>query len=289
MVRRRRAAASSVFGLALALTALPSAAEDADFAEMLGRADEQYAGRGEGARGMVALPGPVDQAIASYRLALSKRPDSMEARFRLVRAIFFRASFCGSAPELRKRLFEDARQIAEEGVAKLERAASSRKGAARIAAFRDTPGAAEMLFWAGVAWGEWALRCGRLAAARAGAPGRIRDLAQATIDIDPDLEEAGGRRLLGRLHDLCPRVPLVTGFVSRDKGLDNLRKAYAAFPYNSVNQFFLADAILRHESGNHAEARALLTRCAAAEPRPEYRVEDAHYAALARDLLSTLR
>src|SRR5262245_6334016 len=123
MVRRRRATASSVFALALALAALPSAAEDAaDFAEMLGRADEQYAGRGEGARGVVALPGPVDQAIASYRLALSRRPDSMEARFRLVRAIYFRASFCGGAPELRRRLFEDARQIAEEGVAKLERA-----------------------------------------------------------------------------------------------------------------------------------------------------------------------
>jgi hypothetical protein len=91
------------------------------------------------------------------------------------------------------------------------------------------------------------------------------------------------------LHDLCPRVPLVTGFVSREKGLDNLRKAYAAFPYNSVNQFFLADAILRHESGNRDEARALLTRCAAAEPRPEYRVEDAHYAALARERLANLR
>jgi tetratricopeptide (TPR) repeat protein len=290
MVRRRRAPASSSFALALTLAALPAAAEEAPaFRAALARGDEHYAGRAEGAQGAVARAGPVDEAITGYRIALSLRPDSTEARYGLVRALFFRANFCGSAPELSKRLFEEARQIGEEGVARLEPAIGDKKGAARVAALRELPGAAEMVFWAGVAWGEWALRSGRVAAARAGAPGKIRDLAQTTIDVDPRLEEAGGHRLLGRLHDLCPRVPLFTGFVSRRKALENLRKAYAAFPGNTVNQFLLADAILRHDERNREEARTLLARCAAEEPRAEYRVEDAHYAALAGALMASLR
>ena len=81
----------------------------------------------------------------------------------------------------------------------------------------------------------------------------------------------------------------MTGFVSRQEALSLLRRAHAVHPGNKVNQLFLAEAILRHEPGNRAEARALLERCATAEPRAEYLVEDAHYAALARDLLSTLR
>lgn len=276
--------------MALTLLALPAAAGDTpDFGMALARGDERYAGRAEGAQGAVALAGPVDEAIDGYRLALSLRPDSTEARFGLLRALFFRASFCGSDPQLSKRLFEEARQVGEEGVVRLERAIGNKKGAARISALREVPGAAELVFWTGVAWGEWALRMPRVTTARAGAPGRIRALAQATIDADPELEEAGGHRLLGRLHDLCPRVPLFTGFVSREKALENLRKAHAAFPGNTVNQFLLADAILRHDERHREEARTLLARCAAAEPRPEYRVEDAHYAALARALLATAR
>lgn len=52
-----------------------------------------------------------------------------------------------------------------------------------------------------------------------------------------------------------------------------------------MNQFLLADAILRHEGARLQEARTLLARCAEAEPRDAYRVEDARYAALCRGRL----
>lgn len=290
MLSRRSALPSRVFGLALPLAAATAAVrEPPSLAEALARADEQYARRAEGARGALALPGPVEEAIAGYRRALCLRPDSAEARFRLLRALFFRATFCGSGPEERKRLFEEARRIGEEGVARLDAAAAGRTGAARAAALRRVPGAGEVVFWAAVAWGEWALGRGRFAAARAGAPGRIRHLAQLVIDVDPDLEEGGGYRVLGRLHDQSPSIPFVTGWVSREMSLRCLRQAYAAFPDNTVNQYFLAEAILRHDPSHREEARSLLSRLAAVEPKEEYRVEDAHYGALARDLLARMR
>jgi tetratricopeptide (TPR) repeat protein len=290
MVSRRRTLASRAFALALTLAAAGTAGLEAPgFAEALAGADEQYARRAEGARGALALPGPVEEAIAGYRRALSLRPDSTEARYRLVRALFFRAAFCRSGKQERRRLFEEARRIGEEGVARLDAAVSGREGAARAAALREVPGSGEVLFWAAVAWGEWALGRSRLVAVRAGAPRRIRDLAQLVIEVDPDLEEGGGYRVLGRLHDQSPSIPFVTGWVSRETSLRCLRRAYAAFPDNTVNQYFLAEAILRHQPSSREEARTLLARLAAATPKEEYRVEDAHYAALARDLLARTR
>lgn len=292
MVSRRRAVVSSAFGLTLSVATGPAALSEPparDFAEALAGADDQYARRAEGARGDLALPGPVEAAIAGYRRASSLNPTSTEARFRLLRALFFRATFCGAGGEEKRRLFEEARHIGDEGVARLERATAGRKGVSRVVALRGISGAGEVYFWTGVAWGEWALLRSRLAAARAGAPGRIRDLAQTVIDVDPDLEEGGGYRLLGRLHDQSPSIPFLTAWVSRETALVCLRKAYAAAPCNTVNQVFLAEAILRHDPRHREEARTLLARCAAVEPRDEYRVEDARYAALARGLLAGVR
>jgi len=284
MVRRPRAPASSVFGLTFALLAPPASGEG-PFDEALAKANAHYARRAEGAVGAVAAPGPVAEAVVAYREALAIRPDSNEARWRLLRALFFRASFCGASAGERRALFDDSRRIADDGVARLEHAVARREGEARLAALREVPAASEVYYWAAVAWGEWALGRSRLAAASAGAPGRIRDLARTVIELDPTLEEGGGHRLLGRLHDQSPKIPFVSGFVSREKALANLRLAYAAFPENTVNQVFLAEAILRHDEPRREEARRLLERCASVEPRAEYLVEDRHFAELARRLL----
>lgn len=285
MVRRSSARASSAFVVGLALAVSPVAGDEPAFGGALARANQQYLLRAAGAEGAAARTGPVEEAITGYRTALSLRPESNEARWRLLRALFFRASFCGALPDERKTLLEEARRIADEGVARLASAVAGRQGEARLAALREIPAAGELCYWAAVAWGEWALGRSRLAAARAGAPGRIRDLAQTVIDLDPALEEGGGHRLLGRLHDQSPRVPFVSGFVSRAKALAHLRQAYAAFPDNTVNQVFLAEALLRHDPAQREEALRLLERCASVEPRAEYLVEDRHFADLARRLL----
>ena len=255
---------------------------------LLDEGDAHYAQRANGARGALASPERVDAAIACYRQALRADPDSIDARFRLLRAVFFRSTFCGAPAQERKLLLEEARSVAEQGIDRLEARLGRPKGDARIAALRSVPGAVALYFWAGVSWGEWALARGKLAAARGGAAGRIRDLAQTVIDVDPSYEQGGGHRIMGRLHDQSPKIPLLTGWVSRDKALASLRRALEQGPDNSVNQFFLAEAILDHQPGKIDEARRLLERCAAAVPRPELLVEDAHYAALARRRLAEL-
>ena len=255
----------------------------------LAEADALYARRAEGATGGRARPGPADRAVEAYRRAVAADPESLAARCRLIRALFFRGSFCGASPDERKIRLEEAKVVGDEGMRRLDARVGQASGTARMEALRRIPEAAAMHFWTAVAWGEWAVARGKLTAARQGAGGRIRDLAQAVIDLDPVLEQGGGYRVLGRLHDQSPRILFITGWVSHEKSVVYLRQALAMGPQNTVNQVFLAEAILDHDRAHADEARALLERCASATPRPEFLVEDAHYAELSRRLLAQMR
>lgn len=271
--------------LCLALQAI----EPTALRELLARGDAHYARRHEGASGERAGPIRIEHALSEYRRALARHPGSLEARHKLLRALFFRASFCGADADEQRRIFEEAKRTADAGLEQLEKALGRPPGAQRLAALRKLAGAAELHFWAAVSWGEWADRRSRFTAARQGAGGRIRDLAQTVIDLDPTLEEGGGYRILGRLHDLSPRIPLLTGWISRKAAFENLRKAHALAPHNTVNRLFLAEAILRHDPARKAEARELLRALASATPGEAYRVEDAHFIELARRRLAEAR
>lgn len=265
------------------------AREPTTLQEVLASGDEHYAHRDEGASGARAKPARIERALSDYRRALSLDPGSLEARQKLLRALFFRASFCGAEEDEQRRIFEEARRIADEGIERLDKALGGPDGSHRLAVLRKVADSAQAHFWAAVSWGEWAQRRSRFTAARQGAAGRIRELAQTVIDLDPTLEEGGGYRILGRLHDLSPRIPLLTGWISRQAALENLRKAHALAPRNTVNRLFLAEAILRHDPARKAEAHELLRALAGATPSAAYRVEDAHFAELARRRLAELR
>jgi tetratricopeptide (TPR) repeat protein len=274
--------------IALALVvAAQTAPASRPAADALVRADGLYARRAEGAHGGVANPEGVDAAIAAYRRALALDPSLLEARVGLLRALYFRGGFCDTPPAEQVRIFEEAKRLAEESVARLEKDLGSPRGAAKIQALRGIPAAPGIYFWAAVSWGQWSVDH-KIAAAWQGAAVRIRDLAQTVVDLDPTMDQGSAYLILGRLHAECPKIPMLTAWISRQKALSNLRQAMAVGPANSPNMYFLADAILTFESAHEDEARRLLDRCASATPRPEYLVEDAHYAQMARQRLAGL-
>jgi hypothetical protein len=248
--------------------------------------DAEYARRGENARGGMADPAHIEAALVHYRAALAEDPASILARARLMRALFFRAAFCPASGEVRLRLLEEARATGDAAIGRLEPGPAAPD---RIARLKATPNAIDLYFWGAASWGEWALARGKLAAVHQGAAARTRDLAATVRDIDPAFEEGGGDRILGRLHDQTPRIPLLTGWVSHRAAIEHLERALARGPVNSVNRVFLAEALLDHAPERKAEARRLLEACVATPPRPEYAVEDARYAEIARARLLTLR
>src|SRR3990172_3412758 len=148
--------------LALILSLGLQAGEPAASAEALARGDDHYAHRDEGASGAQADPARIERALAEYRRALSLDPDSIEARCRLLRAIFFRATFCGAGEDEQRRLFDEARRIADEGIGRLEKSRRRPSDQAQVAAWKEVRNAAHLYFWAAVSWGEWAQRRSRL-------------------------------------------------------------------------------------------------------------------------------
>lgn len=273
--------------LAGAALALALAAADVPFAESMAEGDRQYARRGEGARGPVADTAPIQAAIEAYSAARAADPDSMPAQIALMRALFFRGGFTGEEGAAQKKSFDAAKAVTDDAMRRLEKRLKAAPEHSRREAITKIPDVAALHFWAGVSLGQWCLDH-KMAAVWQGAAGKIRDWAEIAVAADPAYEQGSPYLLLGRLHTDSPKVPFVTGFVSRSKGVESLRRALAISPRNTATQFFLAQALLEYEPKSRDQAIELLKACAAQEPRPEFLVEDAHYRELAGARLAEL-
>ena len=256
--------------------------------EAIEAGDAHYARRAEGAHGGTALPFHADGALVEYHRALALDPQSLDARLRIMRAIFFRTGFCGDMDDRDKvRLLDEAKALAEDAVAQVDAETGRRKARVPGGAAATTLPTAKVYLWAAVSWGQWTVYH-RMSAAWQRAPKRIRDLSEAVLAIDPATEQHGAYIILGRLHCEAPRIIGLTGWVSCEKGIALLRQGLAAAPDNQALVYFLADELLRRDPSHRDEGRALLQRCAKSTPRPEFPVEDAHYAEEARDRLAGL-
>jgi tetratricopeptide (TPR) repeat protein len=282
--------AASALLAAAAWIARSGAAPAADaVADAIAEGDAHYERRAEGARGGTADPKEADLALQAYRRALAASPGDLEARSRLLRALNFRGSFCGADLEARRAIFDEGRLLGQAAVARLEKSVERRSPADRIVALRATKGAAAAYYWTAACLGQWALARGSFAAGLSGVAGRVRDLSQTVIALDPALEEGGGYRVLGRLHHQAPHIPLITGWVSKTKAVEYLRQSYALGPANPVTWFFLGDALLDGDASQAEEGRRFLRKCIDTPPRADYVVESLSYAERARARLASVR
>jgi len=249
---------------------------------LLTQGDARYQERQEGRRGARASLLPISGAIAAYEEAARRHRHDPEPRWKLARALYFKASYTGLETDARLALFEKARRAGEEALGILAERAQARGAKSfsdlsfreKAAALHDDRNAAPSYFWTAVAWGEWALAVGKLNAARTGAAERIRDYARMVIALDSEFEEGGGYRVLGRLHDQAPRIPLLTGWVSRKEALRNLRLAVKVAPENFVNRHFLSEALAEGSGAERAEAVRIAKSLVAGAPSPGHLVEE---------------
>ncbi len=273
--------------LAGAVLALSLAGSEATLADAMAEGDRRYAARAEGSRGSIADKGPINAAIEAYAAARAADPDSIPAQVALMRALFFRGGFTGEAGAEQKKSFDAAKAVADDAMRRLERRLKPVPEPSRHEALAAIPDVAALHFWSGVSLGQWCLDH-KMAAVWQGAAGKIRDWAEIAVAIDPAYEQGSPYLILGRLHTDSPKVPFVTGFISRAKGVESLRRALALSPHNTATQFFLAQALLEYEPKSRVQALELLEACAAQEPRPEFLVEDAHYRELSQARLAEL-
>jgi hypothetical protein len=248
---------------------------------LMAEGDDHYRKRQEGRVGAVANPRQILLAIAAYDRA-SAAPDSADSCWKLARALYFQGAYTGLTEDAQLAVYEKARRAGEEALHRVERRVKNRKlppfegrSPSDIAAdVRSDQDAAPSFYWAAVGWGQWSLLSGKIAAAKNGAADKIRYYAETVIAIDPDFEEGGGYRILGRVHHQAPWFPFITGWVSRDKAVENLRRAVAVNGRDFINRHFLAEVLADGNAEEKAEAIKIEEQIVADAPSPGHLVEE---------------
>lgn len=224
---------------------------------------ENRAANNDGAR---AHPKEVDAAIAAYQAAIRSDAAGLEARWKLVRALRFKAAYVAGGTDAKRDILATARDVSSEAVAQIEKELQS-KGVKsyekatdeQIAKQAKSIGeAAAVFYWDAAAWGEWGVAYGKLAAVRQGAAERIRKSATVAMLIDPAFDGGGGARVLGRLHNQTPRVPFLTGWASDKLAVRYLRESLSRDPSNKLTKVFLAEAMVANDSSSKPQAVELL-------------------------------
>lgn len=267
----------------------------ADLAALLDRGDEAWQRRAAGHEGARARSEPIGEAIRAFSAALEAAPENLRARWLLLRALYFEGEYVIEDLDAKLAVFERGREIADRGRELLERRhalpADSLDLTPDVVArgVERDPDAARIYFWSAVHWGLWGRHRGKIAAARQGVANKIRHFAEIVIRLDEEMEEAGGHRILGRLHAEAPKLPFVTGWVNRDTAIAELRRALEIAPEGVLTHLYLAEALLEHRPGERAEALRLLEGLARRTPDPGYLVEQIQTLENAKALLADLR
>ncbi|MDX1385052.1 MAG: hypothetical protein R3190_15470, partial [Thermoanaerobaculia bacterium] len=241
----------------------------------LDRGDDAWHRRGQGFAGTGSVdPAPARAALAAYEAAFRARPDDPRVRFKLIEALYFEAWFTSDDEYHQRRTWDRILSLTEELIAATQTGDAEGALGGRSSPSVTAGDEAEAHFWSAVAWGLYGMSHSKLKAAAKGVAERIRTHASRVIEIDPGLWDGGGYRLLGRLHTATPKVPLVTGWLDRDEGIELLERACEVSTDDPRNPYFLADALLRHRPRERDRGLELLREVVAREPAPDRIVED---------------
>jgi len=238
--------------------------------------DRAWAARAEALDQERADPTRIEEAIAHYRAAIKIDPDALEPRWKLLRALHYAIDFTTLSDDEKDAHMREAVDLAREWTERRDDPSAPRADVAR------------MLFWSAIAWGVRAQRVGLLTIVREGVATRMHDDALRSLELDPSVDRGGALRLLSRLHATLPRVPFVSGWVDRKRALLLAERGYDLDPEHPGNRLVLALVLLEREPSRREEARALLERIVATEPRAEALVEDLRIREQAREKLARI-
>ena len=274
---------------AYALVSIPAMALAGDDLAM---GDRAWAQRAKGHQGSRAALEPIQNAINAYVRVLDAEPDNIEARWKLLRAFYFKGEFVLENSRDRLALFRTGREIAEVGRLQIESdyglsGSMFKMSPAKVAqAVGNQVDVAEFCFWATANWGLWGQYSGKLVSALAGLVRKLRQFAEIMVLMDESVENGGGHRLLGQLNARVPRIPFFTWWVDHDLAISELRLSLQVAPNSLLSKIFLAEALLKFRNTMNKEALELLQDIVKSDPDPIQLVEDIRVIEDARVLLA---
>ncbi|MAJ58831.1 MAG: hypothetical protein CBC48_02025 [bacterium TMED88] len=239
--------------------------------------DRAWSSRAAKVEGDRADPKNIEIAIDEYRSTLSESPESLEARWKLLRALQYAVDFTSVSEKKQTSYVDEAVSVAQTQDEVSQNATGTQADQARV------------LFWSSIAWGMRAQRVGLLTIVRQGVAKRMQQDAEQSLKLDPAVDQGGALRLLSRLNATLPKVPFVSGWVDRKKVLPLAERAYQLDPAHPGNQLILALALIDRAPDRQQEAETLLEKVADLTPRTEFYVEDLQIRQQARDSLADLK
>jgi len=275
--------------LAVLLLLGSGAAADVSALDAIARGDAAYERRSEGHEGLLAQRPPIAEAIQAFQEALAADPTNHAARVRLLRALFFEGDYVLEDRESKLEVFTRGQKLGEDGISMLLAGTDfDRRGEKDfdrlVEHLASEPSAAGVYYWTAVHWGVWGRHRGKIAAAREGVAGRVRDYARMVNALDGDYDGGSGHRMLGRLHAEAPKIPFVTGWIDRNTAISELEIARSQST-ESLTLVYFIEALLDFAPARRDEAMALLRDLVERHQGPFESVEDARAMADARALL----
>jgi len=195
---------------------------------LLQEADAFYDNRGENfdQEKLIADPANIDQAIELYKKVLetANGAEKEEATWKLMKAYYFKGKYTTDDSELKKQIYDLGKELGQTGL-------------------EEFPESVGIHLFAAIVWGVWGEEYGILKAARQGVAGKIKDHCEKVNKLDPNFDEAGANRVLGRVYFKAPKIPLILGWPSKKKAVGILEKSYEVAPKNLNTRQFLAEAL----------------------------------------------
>jgi len=158
------------------------------------RAEEQVDGR--------ARPERIRAVIDALEAAVAAQPQSLEARWKLLRALWFSAEFATDDSAQARAIGERALVVADAALAVLATRVGGQEALAQAEpdALRarltvaERGDAAALYFWYAINLGAWSRTVGLLQAVRSGVASRLRDAALRSLAIQAPCGVGGGER-----------------------------------------------------------------------------------------------
>lgn len=236
----------------------------------LEQGDQYFSRRAEGAQGDRAQAQPIITAISLYNLALTDSTIEPLAATKILKSYYFQGCYAFQTPEERLEIHTRAVEFGKRYHAK----------------YPNHPGIG---YWYAVNLALWAKEKGPLKAIQEGVAEQIKNIAETALAMSQmDLtDKAGAYQILGRMHQLLPRIPLLLNWPDKKLAELFLRKSIEADSSDLTSHLFLAE--LLRDQGRHLEAARLVAPLLKRTPRPSEQLEDSRNLWKLQELSHSLR
>ena len=275
--------------LAIFLICISSLAWGDSAQSLIQEGDKYYEMRHQG--GVKGTSSNIEKALGNYQKAFEMDPNNLEARWKFLRANYYKGVIGGYDTAQRREIFAKSKTILNDGLkvladkVKTPNLLKLTPSAQANALKGEKDIALGLYYWGGVSWGEWSLAFGKMNAVMQGAAGKIKNFAEVAMIMNSSYEEGGPYRLLGRLHHQTPRVPMLTGWASNDEAKAMLENAVKTGPHNKINRYFYAEVL--YDTGNKDKAKEEMTMVISEPIRSFQQTEEEYWKIQAQDDLNT--